>query len=130
MAFKVLTLLDTGSVAATQTGTVAASGTLATGGTKPVTGSQEGCVNQLSVGVNLTVTSGNGTVDVSIQGKYGDNWVTLTPNTAFTSAVTLTDGSGHRTFLGPVPVEIRGVATLTGTATFDATIVAIGMDNT
>lgn len=125
MAFKVLTLLDTGSVAATQTGTAYS---LATSGTKPVTGSQEGCVNRLSVAVNLTVTAGNGTVDVAVQGKYGDNWHTLTPSSAWTSAVTLTDGSGVRTFLGPVPMEIRGLATLTGTATFDATMVAIGID--
>ena len=128
MAFKVLTLLSVTGKTTTQTGTVAASGTLASGGTKPLTGTQEGCVNKLSVGISCTVTD-VGSVTHTVEGYFGSTWIPLTPLTAFTVASSVVDGSGYRTFVGPVPTDIRLVATVAGAVTFACTATAIGIDN-
>ena len=124
MACRVQTLLAAAAVTTTQTGSAVSLAKYS----KPITNENDGFNRSLSVAVDCTVTAGGGSVLHTVQGKFGSTWIALTPLTAHTTASTVADGSGFRTYLGPVPLEIRSLATVTGSVTFSSTVTAIGID--
>jgi hypothetical protein len=125
MATKTIELFNVTSRTTTVTGDAKS---LAFGGSEPITQTVTAANSKLGVGIALTTIAGSGTVDFSVEGNFGGEWITLTPSAAW-SAVTTGTSEQYRTFVGPVPVEVRGMATVAGTITFAAEAVAIGVDS-
>lgn len=102
---------------------------------RPLTNGVAGFQRDATVLIDCTAASGTTpTLDISIQGRATatDNWITLPPLTgsasaAFTQITAATTQT--RRLMGPLPAELRAVATIGGTTpsfTFSVKVVAGG----
>lgn len=110
---KIVTLFASAARTATTNG-----GAVGTGkALKPITQDADGFNRHAMVFVDCTAASGTTpTMDLVIQGRLSgsDAWITLAPSAAFTQ-VTAAGQQQSRRIEGPLPPEIRAVATLGGT---------------
>lgn len=84
---------------------------------KPITNDSEGYNRHMMVFLDVTAASGTSpTLDLTVEGRVtgSDNWITLTPASAWTQATAATEQV--RRYEGPLPDEIRAVATIGGTS--------------
>lgn len=109
---KVATLFASAARTATASGDAVSTGLRS----QPITGENEGFSRHAMVFLDITAASGTSpTLDLTVEGRLtsADNWIPLTLSSAFTQATAA--GEQVRRIEGPLPAEIRGVATIGGT---------------
>jgi hypothetical protein len=120
-ATKVVTLLASAARTATATGDAVST----TFRTEPITGETEGYTRHMMVFLDVTAAAA-GTLDLTIEGRVtgSDNWIPLTPASAWTQ-VTTSVSEQVRRYDGPIPNEIRAVGTAASTPNHTYSVKAV-----
>lgn len=119
MAFgtQTVTLFPSAALTATANGNAVNTAT----GNRPITGVVDGVAKAATILIDVTAASGTTpTLDISIQGRAdsASNWITLAPLTGMSSAAftQITAATTQtRRIEGPLPRQLRAVATIGGT---------------
>lgn len=109
---KIVTIFASAARTATANGSVATT----SGRSLPITEDNVGFTRHAMVFLDITAVSGTSpTLDFTLEGRTSgsDAWMTLTASSAWTQATAA--GEQVRRYEGPLPPEIRGVATIGGT---------------
>lgn len=123
-----LTRNSTLYASATMTQTTSGSAVSTSTSVQPITNQANNYNGPMTVFLDVTTATGTSpTLDLTIEGRVSSSgaWTTLAPASGWTQ-VTSTTGTQARTYLGPLPGELRAKFTIGGTTpTYVASVTAV-----